>query len=274
MEVGLVTAFIGGMLAILSPCAALLLPAFFAATVGSGPRLLLHGAVFTVGLLLVLVPIGVGAGAIGMIFATHRTLIVGIAAIIMVLLGVLQIFGFGYDPAKLLPGGQQLQQRASKSVGLVKTFLLGAVSGVAGFCAGPILGAVLTIAAAQGSIVVAGAFLGFYGLGMVVPLFVIAALWGRIGERTRRILRGRSFRVFGREFHTTSVITGGLIALVGVFFWMTNGLVNLPELLPSGVSSWLQGRTSILANMWVDIAAILVVAAALIAIWWRTSARK
>src|SRR5690606_16433055 len=45
MDVGLVTAFLGGALALLSPCAALLMPAFFASTAGSGPRLLAHGAV-------------------------------------------------------------------------------------------------------------------------------------------------------------------------------------------------------------------------------------
>ena len=70
MDIGLLSAFLGGGLALLSPCGALLLPAFFASTVGSGPRLWLHGAVFFVGLLTVLVPLGVGAGAIGSVFLT------------------------------------------------------------------------------------------------------------------------------------------------------------------------------------------------------------
>jgi len=80
VDIGLVTAFLGGMLAILSPCGALLLPAFFASTVGAGPRLLLHGSIFYLGLLLVLVPLGVGAGAIGTLFLTHRALVIGIAS--------------------------------------------------------------------------------------------------------------------------------------------------------------------------------------------------
>ncbi len=37
MDIGFVTAFVGGTLALLSPCAALLMPAFFASTVGAGP---------------------------------------------------------------------------------------------------------------------------------------------------------------------------------------------------------------------------------------------
>ncbi len=273
MDIGLVTAFLGGTLAILSPCGALLLPAFFASTVGAGPRLLLHGSIFYLGLLLVLVPLGVGAGAIGTLFLTHRTLIIGIASAILVIFGLLQIFGFGFDPAKMLPGGRALQQRASSSAGLVRTFLLGAASGVAGFCAGPILGAVLTLAAAQGNLFTAGMLLAVYGAGMVVPLLTIAALWGRIGDRGRRVLRGRSFTVFGREFHTTSVATGVLIIIVGIVFWVTNGLVDMPSLLPTSVSAWLQGQTSILANGWVDLAAILAIGVIALLIWWRARSR-
>lgn len=56
MDIGLLAAFAGGTLALLSPCAALLMPAFFASTIGTGPKLLLHGAIFYVGLLIVLVP--------------------------------------------------------------------------------------------------------------------------------------------------------------------------------------------------------------------------
>ncbi|NLA65131.1 MAG: cytochrome c biogenesis protein CcdA [Leucobacter sp.] len=273
MDIGLVTAFFGGMLAILSPCGALLLPAFFASTVGAGPRLMLHGSIFYLGLLLVLVPLGVGAGVIGTLFLTHRTLIIGVASVILVVFGLLQIFGIGFDAARLLPGGQALQQRAASSVGIIKTFLLGAASGVAGFCAGPILGAVLTLAAAQGDLFTAGALLAVYGGGMVVPLIIIAAFWGKIGDRSRRVLRGRSFTVLGREFHTTSVITGVLIVSVGIVFWMTNGLVDLPSLIPTSVSAWLQGQSSILANGWVDLAAILVLAAGALLVWWRARAR-
>ena len=274
MDIGLVTAFLGGMLAILSPCGALLLPAFFASTVGAGPRLLLHGSIYYLGLLLVLVPLGVGAGAIGTLFLTHRALVIGIASGILVVFGLLQIFGIGFDPARLLPGGQALQQRASSSVGVIKTFLLGSASGIAGFCAGPILGAVLTLAAAQGDLFTAGALLAVYGAGMVVPLLIIAALWGKIGDQGRRRLRGRSFNVLGREFHTTSVITGVLITIVGVVFWATNGLIDMPSLIPTSVSAWVQGRSSILANGWVDLGVILAVAAIALLVWWRSARQK
>lgn len=274
MDVGLVTAFLGGVLAILSPCAALLLPAFFASTIGAGPRLLAHGFVFYLGLLLVLVPLGVGAGALGSLFVTHRAVIIGVASALLVVFGIMMIFGIGFDASKALPGTQSLQRGAANSTGFIKSFLLGAASGVAGFCAGPILGAVLTLAAAQGNLVTAGVLLAVYGAGMVVPLLVIAALWNRMSEKSRAKLRGRTFKVAGRSFHTTSVFAGVLMIVVGIIFWTTNGLVSMPEILPTSVSSWLQGKSSVLANMWVDIGAIILVALVIILIWWRSTGSK
>ena len=274
MDIGLVTAFLGGALAILSPCGALLLPAFFASTVGAGPRLALHGGVFYTGLLVILVPLGIGVGALGSLFVTHRTVVIAVASAIMIVFGVLQIFGFGFDASRLLPGSKELDRRATNSAGLVKSFLLGMASGVAGFCAGPILGAVLTMAAAQGNMVTAGILLAMYGAGMVVPLLVIAALWDKMSARTKGLLRGRTFTLLGREFHTTSVFAGLLIVAVGVLFWVTNGLVSMPALLPTGVSAWLQGQSSLLANIWVDMGVIVVVALVILAIWWRKTSPK
>ncbi|WRS29328.1 cytochrome c biogenesis CcdA family protein [Actinomycetaceae bacterium MB13-C1-2] len=274
MDVGLLTAFVGGMLAILSPCAALLLPAFFASTVGSGPRLLIHGVVFYVGLLLVLVPLGVGAGVLGSLFVSHRELIINGASLLLVVFGIMTVFGIGFDASKMLPGSQKLENTTAGSVGLVKSFLLGATSGLAGFCAGPILGAVLTLAAAQGNLVTAGLLLAIYAAGMVVPLLIIALLWNRMGEKGRGRLRGRTFEVFGRRFHSTSVVTGLLMVGVGVLFWATNGLVTMPDLLPGSLSAWLQKNSSILSNVWVDVAAIALVAAILLFVWWRSDRKR
>lgn len=269
MDIGLVSALVGGVLALLSPCAALLMPAFFASTVGSGPRLLLHGGVFYLGLLLVLVPLGVGAGAVGSLFVTHRREIVLVASVLLVLLGAAQVLGLGFDPARILPGGSALQARAASRAGLVKTLLLGAASGVAGFCAGPILGAVLTLAAARGDAVLAGVLLAVYGAGMVLPLLLIAALWRRLGERGRSVLRGRTVTVLGRELHTTSVVTGLLIIAVGVVFWTTNGLVGAPQVVPVETQAWLQERSSVLVNPVLDVVMIVVVAVLVLVVWSR-----
>lgn len=267
MEVSLLSAFLGGALALLSPCGALLLPAFYASTAGTGARLALHGAVFTLGLLLILVPLGIGAGAVGALFAEHRTAIIAASSVVLVVLGALMVLGIGFDAARLLPGASRLQQSAATSTGMVKSLLLGAASGIGGFCAGPILGAVLTLAAAQGDLVSSGVLLAVYGMGMVVPMLLLALIWRRLGTDARRRLRGRSLTVLGRELHTTSIVSGVLIMVVGVLFWVTNGLVDAPSLVPLEVQSWLQTVISGVTGPAADIALVIVLTAALLAIW-------
>src|SRR5690625_55141 len=262
MEISLLTAFLGGVLAILSPCGALLLPAFFASVIGRRMRLLVHGAVFFLGLVVTLVPLGLGLGAVGNLLTTSRDALIIATAVILVVLGLAQAAGFGFDMAKALPGAEGLQQRAQRRTGVLRTLLLGAASGVAGFCAGPILGAILTLAVAQGNSLRAGLMLAVCGLGMVAPLMVLAAVWDRLGPRAMTLLRGRGFRFLGRDLHTTSMITGLLIAGVGVLFWTTNGLVSAPSLVPAGIQRGLQSYSGILANPLVD--AILLGAIVLI----------
>src|SRR5699024_4255288 len=110
------------------------------------------------------------------------------------------------------------------------------------------LGAILTLAVAQGDTLNAGLMLAIYGIGMVAPLTLLAAIWDKIGPRTMRVLRGRGFQFMGRQFHTTSVITGLLIAGIGVLFWDRSVLVIAPSLLPATAQRWLHSSISILAN--------------------------
>ena len=56
VEVAYLAAFLGGVLSLLSPCSALLLPAFFAYAFQSRRRLLAKTVVFYVGLATTLVP--------------------------------------------------------------------------------------------------------------------------------------------------------------------------------------------------------------------------
>lgn len=268
MDIGFVAAFAGGVLALLSPCAALLLPAFFASTVNSGPRLFLHVTVFYAGLLAVLVPLGVGAGALGSLFISHRDILVTVSALLLVLLGIVQIFGLGFDPSRLMPGHSARQVRSTSATGVTKTFLLGTTSGIAGFCAGPILGAVLTMAAASGNTATAGLLLATYGAGMVVPLLVIVLLWRPLGRRGRHTLRGRGFTLWGYRFHTTSVLTGFVITATGVIFWATNGLLGMPELVSYEAQAGLQEGAGLLANPVVDVVAILLFAAIILTFWY------
>src|SRR5690625_5582930 len=65
MEVSYIVALVGGVLALLSPCAALLLPAFFAYAFSSPGKLLARTGIFYLGLLTTLIPLGVGIAGLG-----------------------------------------------------------------------------------------------------------------------------------------------------------------------------------------------------------------
>lgn len=274
MEISLVTAFLGGVLALLSPCGALLLPAFFASVIGQRMRLVVHGGVFYLGLAVTLVPLGLGLGAVGNLLTEYRDGLIVTTSAILIVLGLAQAAGFGFDMSKALPGAGALQQRAHNRSGFVRTLLLGAASGVAGFCSGPILGAILTLAVAQGNAWNAGLMLAVYGLGMVAPLTVLAALWNKLSPRAMSVLRGRGFRFLGRELHTTSVITGLLITAVGVVFWTTNGLVSAPSLLPAGIQRGLQSYSGVLANPLIDALLLAGLVIVVVTLWAVRRSRK
>ena len=273
MGISLLPAFLGGALALLSPCGALLLPGYLASTVTRRAGLLLHGAVFYVGLLFTLVPLGVGAGALGGLLAQHRAVLVAATSVLLILLGAVHALGIGLDPARVLPGADRLRQASARGSGQPRTFLLGAVGGVAGVCAGPVLGAVLTLALGQGGILRAAVLLAAYGAGMVVPLLLLALTWEKLGPRSRRLLRGRPLALGPLTLHSTTLLTGLLIIALGVLFWTTNGLISLPSLVPTRVLAQWQESLAPLSSTGVQIAVIAGLAALALLLWWRAERR-
>ena len=118
-----------------------------------------------------MVPLGLGLGWLGGSFTLDRGLLLGVAGWVLIALGLFTALGGGMDFSRLIPG------RAHRNSGsLAATFALGAVSGVAGFCTGPVLGAILTLALTSASPVRGGTLLGLYGVGMVLPIMLIALL--------------------------------------------------------------------------------------------------
>ena len=108
---------------------------------------------------------------------------------------------------------------------------------MAGACAGPILGAVLTLALGQGSAPRAAVLLAAYGAGMVIPLLLLTVLWDRLGPRSRAVLRGRGVTVAGRTLHTTTLLTGLLIIALAMFQVRVPCQCRCP--VPRVVSFWI-----------------------------------
>ncbi|MFE6161098.1 cytochrome c biogenesis CcdA family protein [Streptomyces sp. NPDC056486] len=225
-DVGYFAAFLGGLLALVSPCSALLLPAFFAYSIDSTSRLLARTGIFYAGLATTLVPLGAAGSVAGRFFFGHRDQLVLVAGWLIIALGVLQVVGMGFASRKMAELSGRIRPTTAVSV-----YALGAVYGLAGFCAGPILGSVLTVAAVSGSPVYGGLLLAVYALGMAVPLFVLALLWERFDLGRRRWLRGRAFRIGRFELHTTSLLSGLFFVALGALFLAYDGTTALPGLL-------------------------------------------
>jgi cytochrome c biogenesis protein CcdA len=229
VEASFLASFLGGLLSLLSPCSALLLPAFFAYAFQSRGVLVGRTAVFYLGLCATLVPLGMGISAVGSLVYGHRSTLITVSGLVIVALGLIQASGggFAFGPIERLRGG-------IRGSSLLSTFALGAVYGFAGFCSGPILGAILTVAATSGSAIRGAGLLAVYAAGMAAPLFVMALLWDRLDLGRRRWLRGRGISLGPLRLHTTNLISGLMFVAIGILFIVSEGTSSLEALYASG----------------------------------------
>jgi cytochrome c biogenesis protein CcdA len=229
VEVSFLASFLGGLLSLLSPCSALLLPAFFAYAFQSRGELIGRTAVFYLGLCATLVPLGMGISAVSSLIYGYRGTLITVSGLVIIAFGAIQALGggFAFGPIERLRGG-------IKGESLVATFSLGAVYGFAGFCSGPILGAVLTVAASSGSVSRGAGLLASYAAGMATPLFLMALLWERLDLGHRRWLRGREISLGTLRLHTTNLLSGLLFVAVGILFIVFEGTSGLEGLYASG----------------------------------------
>lgn len=232
MSLGLLGAFAGGVLTLLSPCSAMLLPAFFSYAFTSPKELLGRTFIFYLGLVTTLVPLGILAGSVGAFVTIHREAVVAVAAVVVAIMGVLTALNVNLP---FMPSGVQSAGRSSASV-----YLLGAVYGVAGVCAGPILGAVLTVAAASASALWGGLILVFFAAGMTLPLVLLSALWTRL-PAVQKMVRPRPVS-FGPVTTTWTNLIGGLlmVALAALLFF-TSGTAKLTGFLGAGTQARIEG---------------------------------
>lgn len=246
VEVSYLASFVGGLLSLLSPCSALLLPAFFAYAFQSRRELLGRTTVFYLGLVATLVPLGMGISAVSALVYGHRSALITVSGLLIIAFGVLQLLGrgFAFGPLERLRG-----RIKGDSGSFAATFALGAVYGFAGFCSGPILGAVLTVAASSGSVLGGAGLLATYAAGMAAPLFLMALLWDRFDLGHRRWLRGREVSLGGLRLHSTNLVSGLMFVAIGVMFIVFEGTSALEGLYASGgatdlafaVERWVNG---------------------------------
>lgn len=307
MSISYASAFIGGLVTILAPCAAMLIPAFFAYAFSSRTRLAARTFIFFLGLATALIPLGVAAGTLGFFLKTNQYLVTLISGIIIIILGIVLALGIPFPTIKIgtkknrvSPGsvgvgnvgsGPFSQKKAKGQSDLgsndntvnssknVKTaqvvtssennaatplavFLLGISYGLAGAgCTGPILGAVLTVAANSGSAIQGGIILAIYALGMVTPVVILAFIWDVFDIGSKKFLRPKPIRFLGRDTTVGSLISGFLFIVLGIGLIWTGGLSSF-SILDSAQQLSLETRIMELMNSipnWVFMLLIICV---------------
>ena len=177
--VSLAVAFAAGVLSFLSPCVLPLIPSYVGFLTGMTAEelqvrrgvALVHALWFVAGFSLIFVALGASASAFGAALLVSQHWIARIGGVLVILFG-LYLLGV-LRPAFLMR--ERRVHLARKPLGYVGSSLAGVAFGAAWTpCIGPILGAILTLAATRGSVGQGTALLGVYALGLAVPFLVTA----------------------------------------------------------------------------------------------------
>ena len=177
--VSLAVAFAAGLLSFLSPCVLPLIPSYIGFLTGMTAEemqvrrgtALLHSLWFVGGFSLIFVALGASASALGAFLLGSQHWIARIGGVLVILFG-LYLLGV-LRPAFLMR--ERRVQLARKPLGYFGSAVAGIAFGAAWTpCIGPILGAILTLAATRGSVGQGTALLGVYALGLAVPFLVTA----------------------------------------------------------------------------------------------------
>jgi len=207
-------AFVAGLLTLINPCVLPLLPIVIASAFQSnrfGPLALAAGLVvsFTV--------IGVGITAFGHLLGIDIDMINRIAAVIMILFGILLLIpqSQGWLTAMTSPLANKANQRLDtvKGDGLAGQFLVGTLLGaVWSPCIGPTLGGAIGLAAAGENMVAATFTMLAFGVGVAVMLTALA--YG-----SREVLAKRRGALM-KAMPWTRPVLGASLLIVGVVLFM------------------------------------------------------
>ncbi len=211
-------AFFAGLLSFISPCTLPILPAYFAQSINTGKGDILRNTVFFfLGLASVFSIFGMGASYAGSVLRENRLLVTQAIAVVIIVFGMLEVFGKGFS-------GLSLQAKGIKRTP-VGSYVFGSVFAIGwSACIGPILASLLLISAASETIIKGTSLLFIYAAGLAVPLIVFSLFFDRIkNKRIWHILRGRelSVQIFKKEFniHSTNLISGVTIIILGLLIF-------------------------------------------------------
>jgi cytochrome c-type biogenesis protein len=227
---GVVVAFLAGLLSFLSPCVLPLVPSYVGFLTGmtlpevSGRRrvALVHALLFVGGFSLVFILLGASATALGRALNYYQVWIQRIGGVLIIGFGLVCL---GVFRIRLLSQERRLHLER-KPLGYLGSVLVG-MAFAAGWtpCIGPVLGGILGLAATSTDVSRGMLLLGAYSAGLALPFLLAAVALDSFLEWFQR---------FRRFLPWIMRITGVMLVLVGL-------------LLVSGeftrLAGWLQGLT-------------------------------
>jgi cytochrome c-type biogenesis protein len=211
-------AFFAGLLSFLSPCTLPVLSAYFAQGISAKKgEILKHTMFFFFGLATVFSVFGMGATLAGNVLRQYRLIFTHTAAIVIVIFGILELFGKGFSGLNL-----SLKRSHKTPIG---SYLFGSVFAIGwSACIGPILASLLLLSATTGTVFKGTVLLFIYSLGLAVPLVLVSLFFDRIKNKTFwKILRGKGFTIplFKKQLHmhSTYLISGVILIVLGILIY-------------------------------------------------------
>ncbi|MEI6206813.1 MAG: cytochrome c biogenesis CcdA family protein [Desulfuromonadales bacterium] len=220
-EVTYIGAFIAGLLSFLSPCVLPLIPSYITYITGLSfadlqaehpshiirQKSSLHSLAFICGFTIVFVLLGASATYIGSFLQQHAVIIRKTGGVLLVVLGA---HVTGLLPLKFLLGEKRVSIK-HKPAGYIGSILVG-IAFAAGWtpCIGPILAAILAVAATEEKVLEGIILLLFYSLGLGVPFFLSSLAMHQFIVAFNRVKK--YIRLF-------EVITGIFLMVVGLLIY-------------------------------------------------------
>ncbi len=216
-EIGLVAAFVAGLVSFVSPCVLPLVPAYLSFMSGvsladlrgaerQGRQLrsvLLSSLAFVLGFSLVFVALGASASAIGKQLLAATPVIGRVAGVVIIVLGV-HMTGLVRIPFL----SYEKRFRAAGGAGLATSFVMGLAFAFGWTpCIGPILALILAQAASADTIGRGVLLLAVYSAGLGVPFLLAGLSLNAFYSFFNRIQR---------HFHVVEVVAGGVLICVGL----------------------------------------------------------
>jgi cytochrome c-type biogenesis protein len=235
-NVTLFAAFIAGVLSFISPCVLPLIPGYLSfvsgvtldemrGTVKTAPsnvrrRAVIMSLAFVLGFSLVFISLGASATAIGTLLMEHLSLLGKIAGVVIILfglhmMGVLHI-GWLYSEKRM--------QTSGKPAGFFGAMLVG-IAFAFGWtpCIGPILAAILAVAATQESVAEGVKLLAVYSAGLGVPFIATSLAINKFFAASARLRK---------HYHMIEVVSGVLLVVVGVLIFTNRFTIIAQYLTP------------------------------------------